>query len=237
MYEASIGCQYDVEPVPQDSGQARAGRVGGLLNSRPTGVERPRENAVKWAVIGSANARDEQERALRALYEEQADHLYSYVVRLLGGDRHRAEDIVQETLLRCWRRQDLRVGGQLLRPWLFRVARNLVIDGHRRRLARPHEIDGDGWLRELSDEADEIEELLSSVVVGEAMKALAPSHREALYETYFVGRTTREAAVALGVPQGTVKSRVYYALRALRLALEERGVATHASRPVRAARA
>ncbi|MGI5401197.1 sigma-70 family RNA polymerase sigma factor [Streptomyces sp. CA-135486] len=192
---------------------------------------------MKWSVMGSAGAGDEQERALRALYEEQADPLYTYVVRLLGGDRYRAEDIVQETLLRCWRRQDLGVGGQLLRPWLFRVARNLVIDGHRRRLARPHEIDGGNWLAELSDEADEIEELLSSVVVGEALKALAPAHREVLYETYFVGRTTQEAAVALGVPQGTVKSRVFYALRALRLALEERGVAVGGSRPARAARA
>ncbi|WTP19327.1 sigma-70 family RNA polymerase sigma factor [Streptomyces sp. NBC_00191] len=186
--------------------------------------------------MGSAGARDARERALRALYEEQADPLYSYVVRLLGGDRHRAEDIVQETLLRCWSKQDLSVGGLLLRPWLFRVARNLVIDGHRRRLARPHEIDGSSWLGELSTEADEIEEMLSSVVVGEALQALSFAHREVLYETYFVGRTTQEAAVALGVPQGTVKSRVYYALRALRLALEERGLAMDAQRPVRAAR-
>lgn len=191
---------------------------------------------MKWSVMGSAGAGDARERALRALYEEQADPLYAYVVRLLGGDRHRAEDIVQETLLRCWSKQDLSVGGLLLRPWLFRVARNLVIDGHRRRLARPREIDGSSWLGELSTEADEIEEMLSSVVVGDALQALSFAHREVLYETYFVGRTTQEAAVALGVPQGTVKSRVYYALRALRLALEERGLAMDAQRPVRAAR-
>jgi RNA polymerase sigma-70 factor, ECF subfamily len=197
---------------------------------------------MEWSVMGSANVPADADRALRALYQEQADPLYTYVVRLLGGDRHRAKDIVQETLLRAWSRQDLNLGGTLLRPWLFRVARNLVIDGHRRRQARPSEIDGGGWLEGMSAEVDEIDELLSSVVVSEAVKALTPAHREVLYETYFMGRTTQEAARVLGVPQGTVKSRVYYALRALRLALEERGVVMDASqaagqgRPIRQAR-
>ncbi|MEU8677808.1 sigma-70 family RNA polymerase sigma factor [Streptomyces sp. NPDC048560] len=181
---------------------------------------------MQWSLMGSGESRDSKERGVRALYEEQANPLYAYVLRLVGGDRHRAEDIIQETLLRCWSKQDLSLDASQLRPWLFRVARNLVIDGHRRRLARPCEIDGSNWLREMSADADEIENVLSSVVVGEAFKALSESHREVLYETYFVGRTTQEAAVALAIPHGTVKSRVYYALRSLRLALEERGVVT-----------
>lgn len=192
---------------------------------------------MQWSLMGSGESRDSKERALRALYEEQANPLYAYVLRLVGGDRHRAEDIIQETLLRCWSKQDLSLEPALLRPWLFRVARNLVIDGHRRRLARPSEIDGSNWLREMSADADEIENVLSSVVVGEAFKALSEAHREVLYETYFVGRTTQEAATALGIPHGTVKSRVYYALRSLRLALEERGVATPTAAPLPAAAA
>ncbi|MFD8406988.1 sigma-70 family RNA polymerase sigma factor [Streptomyces anulatus] len=181
---------------------------------------------MQWSLMGSSESRDTGGRTLRVLYEEQAGPLYTYVLRLVGGDRHRAEDIIQETLLRCWSKQDLSVGAALLRPWLFRVARNLVIDGHRRRLARPCEIDGSNWLREMSADADEIENVLRSVVVGEAFRALSEAHRDVLYETYFVGRTTQEAAAALGIPPGTVKSRAYYALRSLRLALEERGVVT-----------
>jgi RNA polymerase sigma-70 factor (ECF subfamily) len=65
---------------------------------------------------------------------------------------------------------------------------------------------------------------LESWLVAEALTALTPLHREALLHTYYAGRTVSEAAQLLGVPVGTVKSRVFYALRALKLALEERGV-------------
>ncbi|MFD5750083.1 sigma factor [Streptomyces sp. NPDC127033] len=82
---------------------------------------------MSWTVMGSLGAASDRERALRTLYDERAGAVYTYVVRLLGGDRHRAEDVVQEALLRCWRTQDL-TSGQPLRPWLFRVARNLVVD-------------------------------------------------------------------------------------------------------------
>jgi RNA polymerase sigma-70 factor (ECF subfamily) len=60
--------------------------------------------------------------------------------------------------------------------------------------------------------------------VTDALATLTTEHREALVHTYYAGRTVNEAAVTLGIPPGTVKSRVFYALRALRLALEERGV-------------
>ncbi|GAA2222578.1 hypothetical protein GCM10010104_11580 [Streptomyces indiaensis] len=57
-----------------------------------------------------------------------------------------------------------------------------------------------------------------------APRALTPAHREAPEATFFADRTTHQAATVPGVPQGTVKSRVHYALRSLRAALEERGV-------------
>jgi len=176
-------------------------------------------------VIGSAGAESVEERALRDLYLEHGPALYAYVLRMLGGDTHRAEDVIQETLLRCWNKQNLVDGeGMAVRPWMFRVARNLVVDGHRTRMARPLEIGGATWLTELGAEVDDIERMLSSMVVRDALEALTPAHREVIRATYFADRTTQQAADALGVPQGTVKSRVYYALRCLRTALEERGV-------------
>ncbi|ALV36042.1 sigma-70 family RNA polymerase sigma factor [Streptomyces sp. NPDC101209] len=176
-------------------------------------------------VIGSASAVSPEERALRDLYLEHGPALYSYVLRMLGGDTHRTEDILQETLLRCWNKQTLADGeGMAVRPWMFRVARNLVIDAHRTRTARPTEISGNSWLSDMCAEADDIERMLSSIVVQDALRSLTPAHREALRATIFADRTTQQAAEVLGVPQGTVKSRVYYALRSLKAALEDSGV-------------
>jgi len=72
--------------------------------------------------------------------------------------------------------------------------------------------------------ADTTEDLLRKVVVTEALQALSAAHREILNETILRDRSVNQAAEALGIPVGTVKSRVYYALRALRLVLAERGV-------------
>jgi RNA polymerase sigma-70 factor (ECF subfamily) len=162
------------------------------------------------------------ERLLRALYAEHGGPLLGYVLRLTDGDRHQAEDVVQETLLRAWR-HPAALDGRPVRPWLFTVARNLVVDAHRARRSRPPET-GDAGLMAVPA-ADEIGRALESWTFAEALSDLSPEHRSVLIETYYRGRSVAEAASALGVPPGTVKSRSYYALRALKLALEERGLA------------
>jgi RNA polymerase sigma-70 factor (ECF subfamily) len=146
-------------------------------------------------------------------------------MRLTDGDRSRAEDIVQETLLRAWRnleRLDENTGP--VRPWLFTVAQHLAIDAHRARRSRPPEA-GEAVLETLPG-LDGIESTLDRIIVTDALQALSTEHRAVIVETYYRGRTVAEAAVVLGVPPGTVKSRCYYALRALKLALAERGVTT-----------
>jgi RNA polymerase sigma-70 factor (ECF subfamily) len=178
-----------------------------------------------WSVIGSTGASCDRERALRTLYDEHADSLLHFVIRQVGGDRQQAEDIVQETLLRSWRRAEFD-GVRSLRPWLFTVARRLAVDTYRRRKARPEEVDGSGLEEQLTADADDIDRMLSSVVLTDALEALSPAHRAVLQETYFRDRSVQEASDALGIPPGTVKSRIHYALRALRLALDERDVST-----------
>lgn len=168
--------------------------------------------------MGSLGAVSAGERAMRTLHDDQAGALHAYVVRLLNGDRHKAEDVVQEALLRCWRTQELTDGRQL-RPWLFRVARNLVVDEYRMRKTRPQEVNGNAWLDDSPTGSDDVDWLLSSLLLKEAFRKLSPNHREALYETYFSGRSMRETGLLLGVPTGTVKSRVHHAIRALRLAM------------------
>src|SRR5580698_6546164 len=132
------------------------------------------------------------------------------------------EDIVQETLLRAWQHPEA-IAGRPARPWLFAVARNLAIDSYRARRARPHEV-GEAAL-EVIPGPDDAERALESWAVADALSALRPEHKRVLLETYYRGKSVAEAASSLGVPAGTVKSRTFYALRALRLALEERGLA------------
>src|SRR6266581_3556963 len=157
------------------------------------------------------------------LYRQYHRSLLSFVLRLTAGDRQQAEDVVQETMIRAWRQAGrLDLTAESLMPWLATVARRIVIDEQRRRLARPPET-GDGIV-ERASVADETEDLLRRVTVAEALQALSPAHREVLNETILRDRTVNQAAEILGIPAGTVKSRVYYALRALRLVLAERGV-------------
>lgn len=166
---------------------------------------------------------EEQDSVLRALFEQHAGPLLSYALRLTGGDRGRAEDVVQETLLRAWRHpESLDPDRGPVRSWLFTVARNVAVDAHRARRARPTEVSDEALA--VVPAADEIEHALDSWLIADAMSSLTPDHRAVLVETYYRGRSVAEAAGALGIPAGTVKSRTFYALRALRLALEERGV-------------
>jgi RNA polymerase sigma-70 factor (ECF subfamily) len=162
------------------------------------------------------------EELMRALYAEHAAALLRFTLRMTDGDRQRAEDIVQETLLRAWLHPEA-IAERPARPWLFAVARNFADDAHRARKARPTEV-GEGALN-LVPVPDEADRVLESWAVADALTALRPDHRQVLLETYYRGRSVAEAAIVLGVPAGTVKSRAFYALRALKLALEERGLA------------
>jgi RNA polymerase sigma-70 factor (ECF subfamily) len=199
----------------------RRSQSGGGATVRPLGQrrgrkQRPEENG------GS------EEQLLRAMYEQHAQALLMFVLRLTGGDRQRAEDVVQETLLRAWRNaHKLDVdSGKSLRPWLVAVARRIVIDDYRSTRSRPNETYADNLENlPVADRSDEMSQVLHRMTIGDALRRLSPAHREVLVETYFRDRTVKEAAANLGLPVGTVKSRVYYALCALRAALADRGMA------------
>ncbi|GAA5166761.1 MULTISPECIES: sigma-70 family RNA polymerase sigma factor [Amycolatopsis] len=163
-----------------------------------------------------------EDQLMRALHDEHAAALWSYALRLTNGDRALAEDVVQETLLRAWKHPKVLDQTQgSARAWLFTVARRIAIDGWRSAASRS----------EVSTDAppelalpDGTERALQGWLVAEAVRELSDAHREVLGLCYFQGFSVAEAAERLGVAPGTVKSRTHYALRALRLALEERGV-------------
>ncbi len=159
---------------------------------------------------------------MQRLHDEHAAALWGYCMRLTGNDRARAEDVAQETLLRAWRHFPVLDDSRgSVRAWLFTVARNVVIDEWRTRRAHSELPMAD--VPDMADPGDHTDELLLSWVVAEALTKLSPEHRAVLLECYYRGVPVAQAALNLGVPEGTVKSRTHYALRALRLALEEMG--------------
>jgi RNA polymerase sigma-70 factor (ECF subfamily) len=159
-----------------------------------------------------------RERDVREAYAAHAAELYGFAVRSLA-DPGLAEEAVQETFLRAWRageRFDPQIGS--LRTWLFAILRNVVIDLGRARSARPTVAEGG-----VEPSVEPFDEALLAWQIEEAMRRIGEEHRRVLVETYYRGRPYAEVAEELGVPEGTVKSRVYYGLRALRVVLEEMG--------------
>jgi RNA polymerase sigma-70 factor, ECF subfamily len=162
---------------------------------------------------------------LRALHDQHAHALWSYVVGLTNGDRGRAQDVVQETLLRAWRTPAvLEQAGGSGRSWLFTVAKRIVIDEWRSARRRPHVVTDQ--IPEQTVVADPAQQTVDRHVVMAALRTLSSEHRHVLLECYFRGASVAEAAETLGVPPGTVKSRTHYALHALRQAIEEMGGVT-----------
>lgn len=165
----------------------------------------------------------ERERFLEDLYSAHGAALLAFTVSGVDGDRQAAEDIVQETMIKAWQHAD-EVGSMATpRPWLFTVAHRLAIDRWRRMSARPREV-ADEPLRYVGV-PDQSEKSLSAMVVREALGELSPKHRAAIVEVFHRGRSLKEAAAVLGIPIGTLKSRLHAALHALRAILDEKGVA------------
>ncbi len=158
---------------------------------------------------------------MRTLHDEHAHALWSYAVHLTGGDRARAEDVVQETMLRAWRHPQVLDQSQgSARAWLFTVARRIVIDDWRTSRSRHEVVTAEPPEQQV---ADATEKSADAAVVTAALRQLSLEHRQVVLECYYRGSSVAEAARRLGVPEGTVKSRAHYALRALRLALDEMG--------------
>lgn len=166
------------------------------------------------------DAAAEAEHAVRALHAEHAPALLAWA-RGRVGDRDEAEEIVQETLLLAWRKRhqfDPDRGTE--RTWLFGIARNVAAGRHRRRYRHLEVVDLT-VAPESVDDGAELARLVEDSLVRDAVHSLGESHRSVVVAAYYEGRTVREIAERTGLPVGTVKSRLFYALRALRARLEE----------------
>ena len=166
-----------------------------------------------------APAGDGGDAALRRLHARYARALYRYVERF-SPDSGSTDDIVQETFIRAWRNlPQLTADGQLAGPWLFRVVRNLLIDADRAARSRP--VTAAARSEQAMCDDTGFDQVIDRQLVAGALRRLSPAHRAVLVETFYRGGTTATVARQLGIPHGTARSRLHYALRALRRQLQD----------------
>ncbi len=167
---------------------------------------------------------DPEAAMMRELHDEHAAALWRYALRLTG-DHARAEDVVQETLLRAWRHPEVTDDAERsARAWLFTVARNMIID--ERRSARFRNESSTADVEAIADRAgpDEVDTALDKLLLSTALSQLSDDHRAVVLRAYYQGWSVAQTAADLQIAEGTVKSRLHYAVRALRLSLQEMGV-------------
>lgn len=193
-------------------------RLALVLMAEPTAA--PEDGRATDEALLTAVASQQGEQALATLYDRYAKRVYGLGLHQLGTPTL-AEDLVQETFVRVWQgasRFDATRGSAA--TFIFTIARRHAIDLWRRRSVRPAE----------ALEADDagmpngVDRLLVGLAVREAIDELSESHREVIKLAHGRGLSQVEIAGHLGIPLGTVKTRTYHALRALRAALQQRGI-------------
>jgi RNA polymerase sigma-70 factor (ECF subfamily) len=154
---------------------------------------------------------------IEQLYSKNYRFLTSLMLPRVEGDRQLAEDIAQETMVRAWSHAEkLSAEPDLARPWLITVAKNLLVDLHRRRQCRPKEIAYDPcFLSHLPVSRDTSGRVVSALAVQQVLRKLTPQQSDVVRRVYLMDQSMEEVSVELGIPKGTVKSRLFYALRAM----------------------
>jgi len=160
-----------------------------------------------------------RERRMGEVVRANARPLLHFLLRQTRGQYEQAEDLLQETMLRAWRRVDeLPADPVAARRWLYTVARNLAIDWLRARSARPPEVYGID-LTSVQSADPLIDSVLDRYELDDALGQLTPEHRTVLVDLYYDGASVAEVSARTGIPSGTVRSRCFYALRAARAVL------------------
>jgi len=161
------------------------------------------------------------EAAMAQFYRALSGAAFAFVRQRIE-DAHDAEAVVVETMYEVWRVAGQFSGGSLVKTWLLGIARHRLLDALRKRGRRRHE-DIDDHAEVLADESANVLDLLlerqQAAWVARCMERLGDDHRESLHLLFYEGMSVAEIALVTGVPDGTVKTRVFHAKKKIKACL------------------
>jgi RNA polymerase sigma-70 factor, ECF subfamily len=162
--------------------------------------------------------------AMQALFARHQLRVYRFVLRLVGNPTA-AEDLISEVFLDVWRQADRFEGRSTVSTWLLGIARFKALSSMRR---RPHEELDDEKAGAIEDSADNPELSIQKKDKGAALRkclqALSPEHREVIDLVYYHEKSVEEVAAIVGIPEATVKTRMFYARKKLSDLLKAAGI-------------
>lgn len=179
------------------------------------------QTALDDAGLMALIAEGDVEGPIGELYARHGTRLYRYGLSVLGNNSGLAEEMVQESFIRLWRNAGrFEPARAKVSTYLIVIARSVAADIARRPSSRPHLPVDDV---KLPPENDNVDQILQGLVIREAMESLGPAHAQVLRLAHDEDLTQVQIAQRLGLPLGTVKTRMFHGMRALRAALTERG--------------
>ena len=152
---------------------------------------------------------DGDKQALEQLFARHSARIYRFVLRITGNAAL-SEDIVSEVFLEIWRRPGRFEGKAQVSTWMFAIARNKALQALRSRWQKPSDEEG---AAEVVDSADDpetaVHEKSRSIVLRKCLSRLSPIQREIVDLVYYHEKSVAEVAQIVGIPTGTVKTRMF----------------------------
>jgi RNA polymerase sigma-70 factor, ECF subfamily len=162
--------------------------------------------------------------AMQVLFARHHVRVYRFVLRLVR-DQTKAEDLISEVFLDVWRQAGKFEARSAVSTWLLAIARYKALSALRR---RPDEELDDEAAAAIEDPGDDPETALEKKDKGEILRkcltALSPEHREIIDLVYYHEKSVEEVAEIVGIPENTVKTRMFYARKRLAELLKAAGV-------------
>ncbi len=196
------------------------------MGSVTAAVTGERATSSDWEHLVRARLVGGEEAALGEIYDQFSSFVFGLAQRVIGDPRA-AEDVSQEVFLHIWEHPEaFEPTRGSLRTWLGTLAHRRAVDYVRREEARRRRQQRDADRR--SPYIPDVDEMATAMVQAEkvrnALDVLPTEQRRCIHLAYFEGKTYREVAEVLGIPEGTAKSRLRLGLRRIAEALEQEGL-------------